>query len=104
VFYPNNLKKRDEFLTVANPRAGLEAIVRSNAGLEIAGTGAPFVDQFTAMREFAPDALLVDAVETSVARLLSVFGNQFSAPAIVVLIESARRSDIVLLLHWVCAP
>lgn len=81
-------------------RAGLEAIVQSDSRLELAGAGSRTADLATALRQFAPDAVLLDAADAPVAQLLP--GGSFSqqpglasAPAFVVLLEPGRRNHIL---------
>jgi len=76
-------------------RAGLEAIVQGGSRLELAGAGSRTADLFAALREFAPDVVLLDAGDTPIARLLTGLHDPAAAPAFVVLLEPARRSDVL---------
>jgi len=76
-------------------RAGLEAIVQADSRLELAGAGSRTADLLTALRQFAPDVVLLDAGGTEVARLPPGLSDPSVAPAIVVLLEPSRRSDIL---------
>jgi two-component system, NarL family, response regulator YdfI len=76
-------------------RAGLEAIVRADPRFEIAENPARAADLLSAMRESAPDAVLIDTSDTSIARGLPSVSALPAAPALVALIDSARRADIL---------
>jgi len=80
-------------------RAGLEAIVQAESRFELAGGASRSADLFTAIHEFAPDVVLVDLADTSLARLLPGFADQPAAPAIVLLLEIMRRADVLRLLQ-----
>ena len=80
-------------------RAGLEAIVQADARFELAGGGSRTADLVTAIHEFAPDVVLVDLAEVSLARLLPGFVDQPAGPVIVVLLETMRRADVLRLLQ-----
>ena len=76
-------------------RAGLEAIVLADPRFEVAGAGARYPDLLSAMREFAPEVVLLDLADTSISRLLPGFSDQPVAPAVVALLESLRRADVL---------
>jgi len=80
-------------------RAGLEAIVQSESRFELAGTGSRTADPVTAIHEFTPDVVLLDLADTSLLRLLPLFADQPVAPAVVVLLDSMRRADVLRLLR-----
>jgi DNA-binding NarL/FixJ family response regulator len=76
-------------------RAGLEAIVQGDSRLELAGPGSRTADLLAALRLFTPDVVLLDAGNSPVARLLPGLSDPSSAPAFVMLMEPARRSDVL---------
>jgi two-component system, NarL family, response regulator YdfI len=76
-------------------RAGLEAIVQSDGRFEVAGIGSRTADLLAALRQFAPDVVLFDAVDTPISRLLPGLADPAGAPALVVLLETARRADVL---------
>lgn len=76
-------------------RAGLEAIVRADPRFETAENPVRTADLFSAMRESAPDAILLDTSHTSIARGLPGVSALPAAPALVVLVDSMRRADIL---------
>ena len=81
-------------------RAGLEAIVRADPRFEVTGTGSRPADLSTALRQFAPDVVLLDAADTPISRLLpghsgSPASAGFSSPAFVVLLETAPRAGVL---------
>ena len=76
-------------------RAGLEAIVRSDSRFEVAGTANRPADLLASLRQFAPDAVLLDAGEGPVSRLPPALADPAVATAFVVLLEPARRADIL---------
>lgn len=80
-------------------RAGLEAIVQADARFEVAGPGSRPADLLSALREFAPDVLLIDLADTSVARILPGFSQQPAVPAVVVLLDTLTRSGALRALH-----
>lgn len=76
-------------------RAGLEAIVRADPRFEIAENLGRNADLLSAMRESAPDAVLLDTSDTSIARGLPDVSALPAAPALVALVDSMRRADIL---------
>jgi DNA-binding NarL/FixJ family response regulator len=81
-------------------RTGLEAIVRGDSRLELAGAGSRTADLVAALRQFAPDVVLLDADDRPIARLLSGLSEpQAATPAFVVLLEPTRRSDVLRVLQ-----
>ncbi len=78
-------------------RAGLEAIVHADPRFEVAGAGDRSPDLQTAIRQFAPDVVLVDGEETDVARRIAAPLGQAAAqaPALVALVDGVRRSEMV---------
>ena len=81
-------------------RAGLEAIVRADPRFEVTGLGVRNADLSTALRQLTPDVVLLDVAETPAPRLLPVLSDRpacpaFTAPAFVVLLEGARRADLL---------
>ena len=80
-------------------RAGLEAIVQADPRFELAGNGSRAPDLVTAVRELAPEVVLVDASDTAVSRLLSALPEAPAAPVVVVLMEGAHRADILRLVQ-----
>jgi DNA-binding NarL/FixJ family response regulator len=95
-------------------RAGLEAIVQADARFELAGAGNRPADLAVAVRQFAPDVVLVDGEETETARRIAAAapgrgmagqemagrelagrGSTGLAPAVVGLVDGQRRADIV---------
>jgi DNA-binding NarL/FixJ family response regulator len=76
-------------------RVGLEAIVQSNHRLELAGAGNRTSDLLAAMRQFAPDVVLLDVADTAVSHLLPGLAHSAATPAFVVLVETARRADVL---------
>lgn len=79
-------------------RAGLEAIVQADARFEVAG-GSRSAEILSAMRECAPDVVLLDLADTSIARLLPGLSDQPIAPAVVVLVDGVRRADVLRILQ-----
>ena len=76
-------------------RAGLEAIVRADPRFEIAENLGRTADLLSAMREFAPDAVLLDTSDTSISRGLPTVSTLDAPPALVALVDSTRRADIL---------
>ena len=76
-------------------RAGLEAIVRADPRFEIAENLGRSADLLSAMRESAPDAILLDTSDTSIARGLPGISALPAAPALVALVDSTRRAEIL---------
>jgi DNA-binding NarL/FixJ family response regulator len=80
-------------------RAGLEAIVQADPRFLLDAPGSRPADLLTTLREFAPDVVLLDPADTPLARLLPGFADQPGAPAILVLLETMRRADVLRLLQ-----
>ncbi len=80
-------------------RAGLEAIVQADPRFAVAGSGSRSPDLSSALREFAPDVLLLDLADSTISRLLPGFSNQLSPPSIVVLLDSVSRFAVLRTLH-----
>lgn len=78
-------------------RAGLEAIVRADARFDVVADEARSPDLPAAVRRSAPDLILLDAPEGARPPILSLAGPQQAAPAVVALLESGRRAEI---LRW----
>ena len=76
-------------------RAGLEAIVRADPRFEIAENPGRSADLLSAMRESAPDAILLDTSDTSIGRSLPLVSALPAAPALVALVDTIRRTDIL---------
>jgi two-component system, NarL family, response regulator YdfI len=76
-------------------RAGLEAIVQADSRFELAGASSRPVDLVSAVRELAPDVVLLDLSGTSIARLAPGSSDSPTAPAVVVLMEAGRRADVM---------
>jgi len=76
-------------------RAGLEAIVQSDARFEVEGAGSGIADLLAAVRQFAPDVVLLDAVDRPISRLLPDVADRAGAPVFVVLLQTARRADVL---------
>ena len=81
-------------------RAGLEAIVQVDPRFEVTGAGTRPADLSTALRRFAPDVVLLDTADTPVLRRLPDLAGStpsagFASPAFVVLLETARRADVL---------
>jgi DNA-binding NarL/FixJ family response regulator len=76
-------------------RAGLEAIVRADPRFEIAENSGRNADLLSAMRESAPDTVLLDTSDTSIARRLPLVSALPAAPALVALVDTIRRADIL---------
>lgn len=80
-------------------RAGLEAIVQADPRFELAAGETRTADLMTAMRELAPDAVLLDLSETPITGSLPSLKDQPVFPALVALIDGARRTDILHVLQ-----
>ena len=80
-------------------RAGLEAIVEADPRFELARGARTPADLNAALRQFAPEVVLVDGSDIPVARLLSGANASAAAdlpsPSVVALLEPVRRADIV---------
>jgi DNA-binding NarL/FixJ family response regulator len=76
-------------------RAGLEAIVRVDPRFEIAEHPGRTADLLSAMLESAPDTVLVDTSDISIAHGLPGASALPAAPVLVVLVDSIRRADIL---------
>jgi DNA-binding NarL/FixJ family response regulator len=76
-------------------RAGLEAIVQSDTRFELAGAGSRPADLLAALRQFAPDVVLLDVGDTPVSGLLQGVSDPAAPPAFVILLEPARRTDVL---------
>jgi len=80
-------------------RAGLEAIVQADSRFQLAGGGSRTAGLATAVHEFTPDVVLLDLADKLPVRVLPVFADQPVAPAVVVLLDSMRRADVLRLLR-----
>lgn len=80
-------------------RAGLESIVEADPRFQLAGTGRRSADLPAAMRESAPDVVLLDLAGTSLSRLLPGYSDQPAAPAVVVLLETMQRAELLRVLQ-----
>ena len=80
-------------------RAGLEAIVQADSRFELSASNGRTADLFSAMRELGPEVVLLDLSETSIARVLPPMKDQPAAPAVVALIDSVRRTDVLHILQ-----
>ena len=80
-------------------RAGLESIVEADSRFQVAGPGSRSADLLSALRECAPDVVLLDLAGTSLARALPGYSDQPAPPAIVVLLENMQRADLLRLLQ-----
>ena len=76
-------------------RAGLEAIVQADPRFDIAENLGRTADLLSAMRESTPDVVLLDTSDTSIARGLPDVSALHTAPALVALVDSMRRADIL---------
>jgi DNA-binding NarL/FixJ family response regulator len=76
-------------------RTGLEAIVQADPRFEVAGRGNRTADLSSAIREFAPDVVLLDDAEIGMGRRLPDAPNQHVAPAFVALVDRLRRTDVL---------
>jgi DNA-binding NarL/FixJ family response regulator len=80
-------------------RAGLEAIVEADARFELAGPGSRPADLAAAMRQFAPDVVLLDAADAPSPRLPRESAGPVAAPGFVFLLDAPRRKDILRILQ-----
>ena len=80
-------------------RAGLEAIVQADPRFELASGGGRSADLLTAMRELAPEVVLLDLSETSITRVLPSLRDQPITPGLVALIDTIPRGDVLHLLQ-----
>jgi DNA-binding NarL/FixJ family response regulator len=80
-------------------RAGLEAIVQGDSRFELLGAGGRTADLLTALRLFAPDVVLLDAGEAPISRMPPGISDPSSAPAFVMLLDPARRFDVLRAMH-----
>jgi DNA-binding NarL/FixJ family response regulator len=80
-------------------RAGLEAIVQADSRFELSANSGRTADLFSAMRELGPEVVLLDLSETSITRVLPPMKDQPAAPAVVALIDSVRRTDVLHILQ-----
>jgi DNA-binding NarL/FixJ family response regulator len=80
-------------------RAGLEAIVRADPRFEVAEAANRPADLLAAMRQCAPDVVLLDAADTPISRLPYVLGDRAATPAFVVLLDAPRRIQILRVLQ-----
>ncbi len=80
-------------------RAGLEAIVHADPRFEVAAGSGRSADLLTAMRELAPEVVLLDLSETSITRVLPSLSDQPITPVLVALIDSIPRGDVLHLLQ-----
>lgn len=78
-------------------RAGLEAIVRADGRFEIATNESRSPDLQRALLETDPEVVLLDAADGARPPALSLAQAGRESPAVVVLLESARRAEI---LRW----
>jgi two-component system, NarL family, response regulator YdfI len=76
-------------------RAGLEAIVLADARFEVAGPGSRTADLLSAVRQFAPDVVLLDFADTPIARVLHGLADPAASPAFVALLDTVRRADVL---------
>jgi DNA-binding NarL/FixJ family response regulator len=76
-------------------RAGLEAIVRADPRFEVAESLGRTADLLFALRESAPDVVLLDTSDTSITRGMPDVSGLPAAPALVALVDSMRRSDFI---------
>jgi len=98
-------------------RAGLEAIVHADTRFEVAGPASRSADLMAALREFAPDVLLIDLADTPIARILReagcptfadlsakagghvAFAEQPTFPSVIVLLDNMTRSAVLRVLQ-----
>jgi len=76
-------------------RAGLEAIVQADARFQVADAGSRSADLLAAVRQCAPDVVLLDVADTRIVRLMHGLADPATSPAFVVLLEPARRADVL---------
>jgi DNA-binding NarL/FixJ family response regulator len=76
-------------------RAGLEAIVQADSRFQLVGAASRSTELLADLRQSAPDAVLLDAGDTPTARLLPNLSAPPKVPAFAVLVEPARRSDVL---------
>ena len=82
-------------------RAGLEAIVQADARLEVARTERDLSDLTELVRACAPDIVLVDGSASITARFPDELQSESVGPAVVALVESPSRGDVLRLLQGV---
>src|SRR6476469_6690762 len=69
--------------------------MQSDARFEVEGAGSGIADLLAAVRQFAPDVVLLDAVDRPISRLLPDVADRAGAPVFVVLLQTARRADVL---------
>ena len=80
-------------------RVGLEAVVHADPRFELAAGAGRSADLLTAMRELAPEVVLLDLAETSITRVLPSLRDQPITPVLVALIDTIPRGDVLHLLQ-----
>lgn len=80
-------------------RAGLEAIVQADPRFAATTDQVRGIDLVSSIRQTAPDIVLADLGEASIARLLPGQPDQPTVPPIVVLIDGTPRADVLRLLQ-----
>ena len=78
-------------------RAGLEAIVLADPRFELAGAANRPADLAAAVRQFAPDLVLLDGASAPLPLLPAGPGN--TGPAFVALLDAPRRIDVLRVLQ-----
>ena len=73
--------------------------MQADPRFEVAGAGSRSADLLSAVREFAPEVLLVDGADTSISRLVRGFHDQPGAPAVVVLLDTMTRAGVLRVLQ-----
>jgi len=80
-------------------RAGLEAIVQGDPRFELANSASQPADLPAALRQSAPDVVLLDIADTPISRVLPGASDPAVAPVLVALLEPARRAVVLRVLQ-----
>ena len=80
-------------------RAGLEAIVQTDSRFELAVNDGRAAELVSAVRELAPEVVLLDLSDTSIPRMMPAIKDHPAAPTVVALIDSIRRTDVLHVLQ-----
>lgn len=75
-------------------RAGLETLVRGDPRFEVVGEGYRDGDVLRAVRECAPELLLLDSPSAALPQSLRAMLHQPGAPAIVLLVANPIRAEL----------
>ena len=80
-------------------RAGLETIVQGDPRFELVDGAGRSADLPGSLRQSAADVVLLDIGDTPISRVLPGLSDPAAAPALVTLLEPARRAEVLRVLQ-----